>query len=219
MAASRSLDLTFALAHPAIAQTSGSGTTLYKTGTSVNVGQPSSNLQLSRDELNENTHHDQIDEELDSEDRGEDIRHELRIQQLEAAQTPYKPQHIADENQHHADQKKEIAQKKAIENARHQQALAAIMAAAKSLLGGAASALGNAAKAAVDRPRGRHRNPGRGRLAHYPGGEVPNNPALGGNGGSPAIRIAERRRSPSDAGGPGGNLEYLAAVPNNPARG
>ncbi len=43
--------LMIALAHPVIAQTSGSGTTLYQTGTSVNVDQPSSNLQLSRDEL------------------------------------------------------------------------------------------------------------------------------------------------------------------------
>src|SRR5579872_2026817 len=97
--------MTFSLAHPVIAQTSGSGAPLYKTGTSVNVGQPS-DTQLSRDELNEDTHHDRIEEELDSEDRNEDARHEMRVQQLEAAQTPLKPQHIADENEFHADQKK-----------------------------------------------------------------------------------------------------------------
>ena len=212
--------LTFALAHLAIAQTtSGSGAPLYKTGTSVNVGQTSSNLQLSRDELNENTHHDEIDEELDSEDRGEDISHELRLQQLEAAQTPYKPQHIADENQRHADQKNEIAQKKAIENARHQQALAAIMAAAKSLLGGAAGALGNAAGGGGSPSRSAPQPGGAGNPA-YPGG-VPNNPALGGNGGSPANPNSGSggASAPSGAGGPGGNLEYPGGVPNNPAPG
>ena len=109
--------LTIALAYPAFAQTT------YKTGTSVNVGQPSS-TQLNRDEINqqelhdeleENTHHDGIEQGLNSQGRADDISHELRLKQLEAAQTPYKPQHIADENEQYADEKKDNAQKQAIE--------------------------------------------------------------------------------------------------------
>ena len=144
--------LSLALAYPAIAQTSAAP--VLSTGTSVNVGQPSS-TQLSRtelndqqelhDELEENTHHDEIMEGLNGEGRALDVDHQLRIKQLEAAQTPYKSQYIADENQQYADRKKELAQKEAIENARHAQALGGIIAAAKSLLGGAASALGNTA--------------------------------------------------------------------------
>jgi hypothetical protein len=181
--------LTFALGYPAIAQTtSGSAAPVLKAGTSVNVGP--SRTQLSRSEINqqelhdqleENAHHEQIDEELDSEDRGEDITHDLRIKQLEAAQTPYKPQHIADENERHADAKKDIAQKKAIEAQRHEDALGRITAAAKSLLSGAASALGNALNGGGGSPSGQPANPGNPRFA----GGAPNNPAIGGSGASP----------------------------------
>lgn len=198
--------LMIALAHPVIAQTSGSGTTLYQTGTSVNVDQPSSNLQLSRDELAEDTHHDQIEEELDSEGRGVDINHELRLKQLEAAQTPYKPQHIADENQQYDDRKKELAQKKAIENARHQQALAALMAAAKSLIGGAASALGNAASGGSGSPSGSAPQPDSAGNNNNPGG-APNNPAPGGGSpGNPNASGGSTNR-PAPANGGGGNAQ------------
>jgi hypothetical protein len=60
-------------------------------------------------------------------------------------QSPLKPQYIANENEHHADRKKEIAEKKSIEEGRHQKALADILAAAKSLLGSAAAGAAGAA--------------------------------------------------------------------------
>jgi hypothetical protein len=208
--------LTIALALPVIAQTSGSGTTLYKTGTSVNVGQPPSNLQLSRDELEEDTHHDQIDEELDSEGRVLDINHELRLKQLEAAQTPYKPQHIADENEQYDDQKKELAQKQAIENQRHQQALERLVAAAKSLIGGAASALGNAVNGGGGSPSGPAPQPNSGANNNKAGGS-PNNPAPGGaSPGNPnAGSGSTNPPAPSSGGGnaPGGGERYPGGNP------
>ena len=198
--------LSFALAYPAFAQPR------LSTGTSVNVGQPSS-TQLSRDEINqqeahdeleENTHHDGIQQGINSKDRAEDITHDLRIKQLEAAQTPYKSQHIADENERHADAKKEIAEENSIEAQRHAQALARIEAAAQALLSGAASALGNALNGGGGSPSGAAPQPNGGGSASNPNsGGSASNPSSGG--GSPGNRAYP-------GGAPGG-------VPNNPALG
>jgi hypothetical protein len=236
--------LTIALAYPAFAQTT------YKTGTSVNVGQPSS-TQLSRDEINqqeqhdeleEDTHHEQIDEGLDSQARADAISHDLRIKQLEAAQTPYKPQHIADENEQYADEKKDNAQKKAIEAQRHSQALARIEAAAQALLSGAASALSNALNGGGGSPSGTAPQPNGGGSASnpsgggsasnpssgggspgnraYPGGApggVPRNPALGG-GGSPSNPNSGggSASNPNGGGGSPGNQNASGGSPSNP---
>src|ERR1022692_249125 len=214
--------LTIALAYPAFAQTT------YKTGTSVNVGQPSS-TQLSRDEINqqeqhdeleENTHHEQIDEGLDSQARADAISHDLRIKQLEAAQTPYKPQHIADENEQYADEKKDNAQKKAIEAQRHSQALARIEAAAQALLSGAASALGNALNGGGGSPSGTAPQPNGGASASNPnngGGSASNPNAGGGSANSPRLSgnaSSTANASNASPSGPGAGQRPLDAIPN-----
>jgi len=81
---------------------------------------------------NENVHHDQIVEVIDSDDRIADAEHQQRIAQLEAAPTPMRPQHIADENEYYAKLKNQIALKRQTEDLRHQLALQQITAETQS---------------------------------------------------------------------------------------
>lgn len=71
----------------------------------------------------------QILQEIQSAERDEDLRHQQRLAQLEAAGTPLKPQHIADENEHHADRERELTQQLQIEQAKYQEAIQKINAA------------------------------------------------------------------------------------------
>ena len=203
--------LSFAFAYRAIAQTSGSGAPVLSTGTSVNVGEPSSNLQLSRDELEEDTHHDQIKRYSTAKGAPwtsiincalSSSRLRRRRTSLSTSPTKTSSMPIA---------KKELAQKKAIENAPGMpQALAGLMAAAKSLLGGAASALGNAANGGG--------SPSGSAPASSAGGGSSSNPS--GGGGSPSNpNNGGVAGNPNSGSGSSGSPNYTGGVANNPAVG
>src|SRR3979409_2038265 len=90
------LAASFSLAYSAHAQTApAGGTPLLKGGVEYDVGTQTNIAQ-------ENQRHDGEVETIDGTDRMEDATHQLRLQQLQAMQSPLKPVYIAQENEHHA---------------------------------------------------------------------------------------------------------------------
>lgn len=210
------LAASFSLAYSAHAQTApAGGTPLLKGGAEYDVGTQTNIAQ-------ENQRHDGEVEMFDANDRMEDATHQLRLQQLEAMQSPLKPQYIANENEHHADLKKEIAEKKSIEEGRHQKALADILAAAKSLIGGAAAGAAGAAAKALNSSGGG--NPRGGGGAPPPSGPPPGysgkpptnpgSPSSGYSGNSPPpVRQPPNQPNPGPPPNVAGQKPPLQFIP------
>jgi len=177
---------------------------------------------LSRNDLDtklkidaEDDQHDDNDAAIHSAIRAENVAHDYHLKGIEQSQAPgeVKQEAIADENERHQDALVHFQRQEAAEDQRHDQRLAAIMAAAGKLLSGAASAVGNSLNGGGQSGGGSSSQP----PASNPSSSNPANPAAG-NSNPPAQNsappaVAQQPSKPLDAVADAVN-KAVRSVPN-----